>query len=237
RLRTARRLGGRTIESMFTATSMGGEERVFYAAAWITTHYLMNHRPEAMRRYLKALHDGATPAAAWTAGFGSDTPAQIAGDVQLYLAGGQYAMLVYDMPRPSLPDPVERRLTDADVHATRALLYLTGHRNGALGTRPSDPMDEARLAARRELDEARRQEPGHVVSRAVAHWMFGEAVDLDQATAAREQNGANWLAWLLLAEGYRQHGDGAGFADAITQALDSARADRSVELPVALFKP
>src|SRR5262249_44275659 len=128
-------------------------------------------------------------------------------------------------------------LTDADVHATRALLYLTGGREGGHGTRPGDPMNEFRLAGRRELDEARRQQPDHVVSRAIAHWMFGEAVDLDQAAAASARNGSDWLAWLLLAEAYRQQGNGAGFGDALMRAVDTAKIDPSVALPVLIRKP
>jgi hypothetical protein len=41
-------------------------------------HYLMNHRLEALAAYEKALGAGASPASAWTAAFGSQTPEQLA---------------------------------------------------------------------------------------------------------------------------------------------------------------
>jgi hypothetical protein len=230
RLRGARTLGVATIERMFTATKLDPDDPGrFESAAWITTHYLMNHRPQAVRSYLHALRAGATPEAAWTAAFGAETPAQVAAAVHAYLDGGRYTMLVYNLPPPKLDAPRERRLDDADAHAMRALLYTTG-----AGVRTETPRfsqqsdDEAKAAARREIDEALRQEPDNAAARAIAHFMLKAPIDPEVAAAVTRKNPGDWLGWVLLAAARGERGDTAGWNDAMTRA--SALVDRSVEV-------
>jgi hypothetical protein len=231
RLPTAQQTGTDTIERMFTATAIDREDTArFYAAAWITVHYLINHREVALRGYQKALAAGASPDAAWAAAFGGQTPAQLAADVRAYVDGGRYAVLIYKFPPPKVAAPVERRLTDADVHATRALLYVTG--TGLPEVEGSVRRDDLRLGARREIDEALRQEPHHVRSLAIAHWMLGVPVDLEQATAASSANGDDWLAWLLVAEARGARRDSAGQLEAATRVIEITSHDRSIAIRV-----
>jgi hypothetical protein len=230
RLRNARFLSASNITSTLTAPSVPDEGKGrFYASAWITVHYLMNHRLVALAGYEKALHDGASPEAAWTAAFGSQTPAELAAEVVQYLDGGRYALLVYRLAAPTGAVPVERRLTDADTHATRALLHLTGSTiRGHASELPLAP-GGAHPAAQHEIEEALRQEPDHVAARAIAHWALGAPIDLQQATAVSQKHGDDWLAWLLMAEALLAHHDNAD--DALERASDLAAADRSVTIP------
>jgi len=221
------------IESIFSAPPADHDVGSFYGAAWITMHYLMNHRAVALMGYQKALRAGASPDAAWTAVFGSQTPAQLAADVRQYLDGGQYAVLTYQFPAPRLPAPVERRLSDADTHSTRAILYLTG-----ATTRAHAPAsDDHKASAQREIDEALRQEPGHVRSRAVAHWLLGAPVDLEQATAATRTNADDWLAWMLLADARAANNDGAGQFEALVRAATIARSDPAIGIVMRQRRP
>jgi hypothetical protein len=235
RLRWAQRTSAATLERLFTATAIdGGDEDMarFYAAAWITVHYLMNHRQEALLAYEKALRTRASPEAAWTAAFGAQTPAQLAGDVRRYIDRGRYAMLTYRFPGLQLATPVERRLTDPDTHATRALLYLIGDRMRGFARAGSADGGDPKQHAQRELDEALRQEPTHVRSRAIARFMLGTPVDVEQAIAGSRTHGDDWIAWMLLAEARQAQDDGAGIREAIGRMLEIARADRSIELTV-----
>jgi hypothetical protein len=230
-LRWAQRIGPTTIERMFTADKIDGDDAPrFYAAAWITVHYLMNHRAVALAGYEKALRTGATPEAAWTAAFGSETPAQLASDVVGYVDGGQYEVLLYHLAAATPPAPAERTMSDADTHATRALLYLTGAGTRAMAPELAIKADDARASANREVEEALRAEPDHVTARAIAHFMLAAPVDVAQATAATRKDAGDWLAWLMLADGLRLGGDRAGWTDALGRAVAIARADRSVEL-------
>lgn len=222
-----------SIEAMLTTRAIDQEARHFYADAWITIHYLMNHRLPALASYEKALHTGASPKSAWAAAFGSQTPEQLAVAVHQYLDGGQYELLVYRLPALALPAPVERALPDADIHATRALLFLTGSGTRALAPELSLGADDPMLGAKRELDEARRAEPCHVASLAMTHWMLDVPVGLEQATSASRKHGDDWLAWLLLAEARGRSSDPAGRDDALARAAELADDDLSVEIPAA----
>ena len=229
-LRGARYASAWNISSTLTARSVPAEGKGrFYASAWSTVHYLMNHRLAALAGYEKALHDGASPEAAWTAAFGSQTPAELAAEVVQYLDGGRYALLVYRFAAPARAVPVERRLTDADTHATRALLHLTGSTIRGHASELSLAPGEPHSAAKHEIDEALRQEPDHVAARAIAHWALGAPSDLPQATAVSQKHGDDWLAWLLMAEALLAHHGNAD--DALERAMDLAAADRSVTLP------
>jgi len=235
-LEAAQQTGVANIQEIFGATSIDAtDDRYaatrFYAAAWITVHYLMSRRPEAMMRYEKALRDGASPEAAWTAAFGAETPAALADEVRHYLDGGSYNMLVYRLEAPKLAAPVERRMTDADTHATRALLYLTGRRTHALRAELSIAVEAPKAAAQREVAEALRQQPDHVMAVAIAAVMLDAHVDVGIARAATEKNTGDWLAWLMLAAALDDRGDTAGAREAMARARDASRGDRSIDLP------
>jgi len=228
RLQDAQHTSVAAIESIFTAPAVVGENTSFYGPAWITMHYLMNHRATALLGYQKALRTGGSPEAAWTSAFGGETPAQLALEVHQYLDGGQYAVLTYKFPAPRLPAPAERPLTDADAHSTRALLYLTGATTRAYAPELAFGNVDQKLAAQRELDEALRQDPAHVRSRAIAHWMLGMPADLAQATAATGAHGDDWLAWMLLAEARAANHDRAGQGEALVRAANIAQSDPSI---------
>jgi hypothetical protein len=231
RLRVVQRGDALNIETMFAATTIGDDPGRFYAAAWITTHYLMNHRRVALMGYEKALHAGATFEAAWTAAFGAQTPAQLAADVRRYMEdGGQYAMLVYRFPPYKPAPPLERPLSDADTHATRALLYVTGGRIGTGVDDREERLTAATRDAKRELDEAIRLDPDHVTARSILHWMLGAPIDLERASAATRAHAGDWRAWLLLADALDDHHDQTGRDGALARVAELARDDRSIEI-------
>jgi hypothetical protein len=230
-LRVAQQFRAASVESIFSARAIDGDDAShFYADAWLTVHYLMNHRRTALNSYEDALHDGASLEAAWTEAFGAQTPAALALEVQRYLDGGQYALLTYHLPAREPPAAAERRLTDADVHATRALLYLTGAQTRAdapeLAIAPEAPL----AGARREVEAALRQDPDHVVAGAIAHFVLKAPLDVAKAAALSQRHGDDWLAWLLLAVAREEHGDRDGSKRAGLKALELSRSDRSIQL-------
>ena len=236
-VRRAQEVGVSNIESMFAAKAIDRDDAPrFYAAAWITVHYLMNHRAAALEAYEAALRGGATPDAAWTAAFGSQTQAQVASEIRQYVDGGQYEVRIYSLPAPRLAPPVEGRMSDADVHATRALLYLTGRGTRSVAPELSFGTDDPKAAAKREVEEALRAQADHVVAGALAHFLFKAPVDVVQARQATQTDPKDWLAWVLLADGLRLSGDQAGGNAAALRAAEAASADRSVELPLVVVE-
>jgi hypothetical protein len=236
-LARAQQIGLPAIERIFTAKAIEHEEAPsFYAAAWLSVHYLMNHRASALSAYAEALRAGVTGDAAWTAAFGAQTPAQLAREIQQYADGGHYEVLQFPIDGVPPPAPAERPLSDADTHATRALLYLTGTHTRTVAPELSLGADDQKPAAEREIEEALRAQPDHVLAGAIAHFIFNAPVDIALARRATQSAPNDWLAWLLLADGLRQRGDAAGWNDAVVRARDLARSDRSVMLQVMIVE-
>jgi tetratricopeptide (TPR) repeat protein len=231
RFRGALSVSTSTIESMFAATDFGNDASNFYAASWLTMHYLMNHRADALKAYEEALRRDASFETAWSAAFGAQTPAQVAKDVARYLtSGGKYAELIYRSRPYKTAWPVQRPLSDADAHATRALLYITAAGRGAGSAEErAEARSTAALAAKRELDEAFRQDPDHVAAWAILHWHLSAPIDLERAAAATRKNPSDWLAWLLLAKAHAERNDAAGREKALARATELARADLSID--------
>jgi hypothetical protein len=232
-LSVAQQAGVTNIESVLRANEIGSgsDSDRFYAVSWVVVHYLMNHRMSALAGYEKALRAGSSREAAWASAFGGQTPAQLALDVRQYMDGGRYALLVYRFPSLTLAAPSERRMSDADVHATRALLFVTGGNLQGFAVEPSLGADGPVAGARRELAEGLRGEPGHVGSLAVAHWLLDAPVDLELARAASRQHAGDWRSWLLLAAALERVRDTMGRDDARARAFAIADSDRSIKIP------
>ena len=215
------------VPELMAAKQVPSERSLFYASAWATVHFLMNHHLDEFRNYETALRARISPAEAWTRAFGALTPAALDAEIRTYLDGGQYAVLIFPFAQARAGAVPERLLSDADVHATRALLALSGGQNPAARPEFTERNSDYRARARRELDEALRQDPfsrlrsGHCALRArnARRSLDGHARPMAH----------DWMAWLLLAEALREHGT-QGEDDALEQG-DGHRRGGSVGDP------
>jgi hypothetical protein len=236
RLRVAQRNDASDFAEVFAAEVIGEDLDAFYATAWSTVHYLMNHREAALAAYEKALHEGATPREAWKTAFGEHTPASLGAEILRYVDGGQYELRQHPFTAPHQASPAERRLSDAETHATRALLYLTGSNLRVHAPDLSFGVEHPRAEAKAEVAEALRQQPDHVAARAIARFMLGIPIALEQATDISRKHGEDWLAWLLVVASSHGPDDGTLRADALARALDIARRDPSVSIELSIEK-
>jgi hypothetical protein len=217
------------LSELFAANKIDGDVGVFYASAWATVHFLMNRHADELRAFQSALHARVPAATAWTQAFGKLTPAELDFELANYLDGGRYSLLVFPFA-PARADPIaERQMSDAEVHATRAQLLLLGRRNHVAQSEDAVDQREAEAGARREIDEALRLDPGSVGTRAIAHFELGQPVDLDAAKRATLASPGDWMAWLLLAEAFRERHMGAQ-DDTELKAVELAWDDPSVTI-------
>ncbi len=218
-----------SLAELFAAKKIDGDMGVFYASAWATVHFLMNRHPDGLRAFQTALHDRVPAATAWTQAFGKLTPADLDAELANYLDGGRYELLIFPFA-PASADPIaERQMSDAEVHATRGQLLLVGRRNHAARSEDVAVKRDAEARARREIDEALRLDPGNVGTRAIAHFELGQPVDLDTAKRATLASPGDWMAWLLLAEAFRERHMGAQ-DDTELKAVELAWDDPSVTI-------
>ena len=207
-----------------------GEASRFYASAWITVHYLMNHHARELEAYLGELSHGTAAATAWSHSFPGLDAGTLQQQVTTYLDGGNYGLLVFSFvpPQPEALDEVV--LGDADAHAVRALLYLTAQStfvaDEPLSGEAPTPVREAAL----ETDEALRADPTNLLASALRHWRLGPALDPARAKAIVDHHEGEWLAWWLYADALRRAGVAAGQQEAAETARYLARRDPTVQL-------
>jgi hypothetical protein len=235
-LTLAQSAGLRPMDEMWAATEAPAAEPFFSATAWAMVHFLMNQRADQLQRYQTELQraPAPTPAAAWAAAFDDLTPGQLGAQVRAYLDRGQYSVLMFPFVPPPVPPPGARSLSDAEVHAIRALLYVFALRHQPARDRATIRAFEQH--ARDEVALAQRQDPALPLAQAIAHLQLGQAIDVSQARRATQQHPDDWLAWALLARGLAAT-DAALGADAAKKALDLARADPGVTLTAADLRP
>jgi hypothetical protein len=213
------------------------EERTpfFYATAWATIHFLMNHRADQLRAYEAALLRSSDDAA-WAQAFPDLKGDALDAELHQYLDGGAYSLLIFPFHPPPLAISEERALTDAEVHGTRAFLLAVGsHLRGVAST---DKVDHLVARATQEIDEALRQDPDQVLAQAVRTFTLGVDPRVADALRATEKSPNDWLAWLLLAEALHDEGvTGQRVVAAVQKAVDLASEDLSVSLQLRSRRP
>ena len=226
-LLAVQRYGLLSLEELDAGTPL--DTNRYYASAWLTVHYLMNHEPEALLRYEDALREELPLSEAWKMAFGTLTPSELSERVRRYMDGGDYALLTFRLP-PLPPAPVTARvLSDAETHATRAQLLVHGGHGPQREARVDRQAPEVFLSkAKAEVAEALRQEPRQVFARALAAFDLDETLDVTSAREAVQQQPGDWMAWLLLAKALQQHGITAGRAEAAAEGARLQNQDPSV---------
>jgi hypothetical protein len=203
---------------------------IFYPSAWLMTHYLMNHRVSALRAYQIAVRR-QSETEAWDHAF-PDLPAERLDFVlRSYVVDGQYALFVFPLDVRPVTILSERALTDAEVHATRGLLFATAR--SFPRDESTQSADELTARAHREIAEALRGEPFQVLGQAVAHFLLSKAVDPVEAELATKRHPDDWMAWVLLAEALRDSSDRERYRRAQDQAVDLALRDPAVTLELS----
>lgn len=175
----------------------GSEVAGFYRTSWLLVHDLFNQHGQAFRHYQVALAQGRAPEAAWAENFGDLTPEKLDQELTLYLRYGQYRLLQVPQPPEKPLEGTVRELSEAEVHAVRAELFLTG-----MGQRTRD---ERVALAKAELAPAQAAAPDDPrVLEVSEHWTpAADALVLAHAAVQKHpDDGRAWrvLCWALSAK-------------------------------------
>ncbi len=184
-----------------------------YAGSWLLVHWMMNRELEKFVDFQKRLLKGEEADSAWKNAFAGTTLDRLNEDLRHYNDHGEYGTLKVSVP------PVEtihlgRTLEDAEVHAIRAhlVLWTKGHYH--------DESVERLQFARREVDEALRQDSGNVsalLSMSQLQPQMRESL-ARKAVAAHPESDA---AWMMLAEVLKSQNH---FGEELEDALKKAAA-------------
>ena len=150
-------------------------------------HYLFNHEPERFQDFQRRLATTGDGLAAWREAFPDLTAAEMDARLHAYAFDrGTFSMFKARAPEVSyVAHP--RPLTDADVHAVRALLY----------TAALEPRVDL---ARAELAEALRLDPTQVIAAYIQRIVLrDDETDLDLPRRLVAGHPSDPMAWLILA--------------------------------------
>jgi hypothetical protein len=144
----------------------------FYQKSHALVSYLLNRRPELLASYLR------------TGTFGDMSIDDVTAELGEWLQTGSHTILTFGLKGNAATPGPSRRLGDADVYVTRALLML-------------------KLAGRARVNDASAAvhaavaaEPTHVLANVMA---FGLGDDIDEARARAmvEAHPDQWMAWFV----------------------------------------
>jgi tetratricopeptide (TPR) repeat protein len=163
-----------------------------YSGAWLLVHWLMNRKLEQFSDFQQRLIKGEEFNSAWARAFEGLNLDRLNEELAQHREYHTFTVRV-----PAIDAPAEgRSLADAEVHALRAHLVLSTM--GMFG----DERVERLQFARREVDEALRQDPGNVsalYSMSRLQPALGESLAREAVAAHPESD----LAWVMLAEALR----------------------------------
>lgn len=186
-----------------------------YSGAWLLVHWMMNVQPEKFDDLQQRLVKGEDSLSAWKNAFPDTSLDRLNDELRQYRDHGQYRTLKVHVPQVD-DVQVGRTLEDAEVHAIRAHLVL--QTKGMF----KDESIERLQFARREVDEALRQDPGNVsalVSMSELQPQMRESLARKAVSAHPESD----TAWLMLAEVLKSGGHGVSeLEDALKKAATLA---------------
>jgi hypothetical protein len=194
------------------------------SSAWLLFHYLIDKHPREFVQLQLRLGLLQSSESVWQAVFPDLPPERLDAELKKYwragrLLGGQRSLTV---PEASA---TTRTLTDAEVHALRAVLYQS---------LPGAP--DARQKARAEVQEALVHERSNVEALAIEFYGHTKSDDLStRAELARRAvggHGDQWLAWVMAADASATPADRR---TALARAIGSAAHTRQAMARLAVL--
>jgi hypothetical protein len=200
----------------------------FYATSWVVVHYLFNHEGARFDEFQRRLLTTSDARAAWREVFPDLTSEVMDARLSAYVfREGQFDAFEARLP-PLHAATTQAPLSDAQVHALRALLYAT--------TTVSQPAPREALA-RAEIAEALRLEPLQMLALVVQRLLLrDDEADVVAPKKLIALHPASAAAWLLLARAWTARHDlqAAGEAwDEVRRFADAPDAPIDLELRVA----
>jgi hypothetical protein len=163
----------------------------FYASAWALFTYLTNARAQDLADYERKLIELEDPARAWREVFGARPASELETDMKHWLVAGSHRVLHFNVQIRQW-SIAERKLSDADVHAVRAVMRLQ--------------FQELRDDAKKEVAAAIALDATNVLANVVG-FVLENKIAVDTARAIAKAHPEDWRAWWLLGAALPHEGD------------------------------
>jgi hypothetical protein len=169
-----------------------------YQTSWAVVHYLFDQRPADLLDYQRALARGDDAREAWRKIFPDLDGSGMDDMIRKYVHKRDFKITKAVFP-PMAVEPAARPLTEADVLALRATLYMA-----LQGVSLRTPEESKRLAAQNVTASLERSESSfwaHLVNLFYFDTVTASPELAKEAIAAQKDN---WLAWLWYSEVVRR---------------------------------
>jgi hypothetical protein len=200
-----RRLGeqGRmSVRELFAARNSSEDPRV-YESSWLLVHCLMSEHAAPFAKFQALIATGKSVDASWSEAFPALPLAQLDAVLDRYAARGVYVTYATKVQGVA-PSVQTRALTDADVYAVRAVLYLTCQDCGE----PKRPEVDRNIALALAAD------PGHLRALALRANRTHGAERLAVSRDLVRLHPSAWLSWVMLANAELDSVNGLASCDA-----------------------
>lgn len=139
-----------------------------YASSWLWFHYLTDEYHVRFVDFQNRLSSAEEPLSAWAAAFSGMSSDVLERGLRSYLDEGRFVVRSFSVTFEA-PRVIVRRMDDAEIHATRARLYLTARRTLSAADRRNlmlaeiaealghDPRNESARILQAELASTRRE--------------------------------------------------------------------------------
>jgi hypothetical protein len=202
----------------------------FYATSWVVVHYLFNHEGARFDEFQRRLLTTKDARGAWREVFPDLTADVMDARLSAYVfREGQFSAFETHLPAVRY-ETTRASLSDAQVHAVRALLYAT---TPVTGTAPRETM------ARAEIDEALRLEPMQVLALTVKRIFLREdEADVETPKRLVALHPESPMAWLLLASAWTARHETAAAMEAWEEVRRfSATRDDPIDVELRVARP
>jgi hypothetical protein len=171
-----------SLAQMFKCDDLTCVDGHFYASAWALFTYLTNARSEDLVEYERKLIELEDPPRAWREVFGARPAAELEMDMKHWLVSGSHRVLHFTVQFQQWA-VAERKLSDADVHAVRAVMRLQ--------------FQELRDDAKKEVAAAVALDATNVLAHTVG-FVLENKIAVATARAVTKAHPNDWRAWWLL---------------------------------------
>jgi tetratricopeptide (TPR) repeat protein len=170
-----------------------------YQTSWAVAHYLYDQRTEELHRFERALAEGQDPRKAWSRIFPDLDGAELDDVIRKYIHKRDYKITKANVPQLTNVATQAHPLTEADVLAMRATLYLGLQQHGKRTADETKKLALQNVTA--SLDHSEQSFWAHQVNLFYFDTV-PSSVPLAKSAIASQKD--NWLAWVWYAEVLRR---------------------------------
>ena len=142
-----------SLADLWSGSATSESRPALYASSWLWVHFLINQQGARFNDFLNRLASAEEPRSAWNAAFTGVPSQALERGVRSYVGREHFPVRSLLMP-PVAPQLTHTVMDEAEIHVTRARLYLTGRKSISANQRRELVLNEVAQALRHNPQSA-----------------------------------------------------------------------------------